>query len=91
MWATGISSIDAKKRVQIATWNIRSLKDTEKMKLLVSEMRRLQINIMGLSEIWIKGNGSLDIEDYTILLSNEEDGSTGKGVGIVIDKRSNTH
>ena len=41
--------IDSKK-LKIGTWNVRNLKDESKLPELLSEMSRLDIDILGISE-----------------------------------------
>ena len=81
------------KKLKIATWNIRSLKETGKQQMLCEEMDRLNINVMGLAETYIKAN------TYTLrptkrnertykLYASDCDDKGRKGVGFLIcDKR----
>ena len=61
--------------MNIATWNVRTLKDEKKIDILLYEMERLKIDILGISEThWNK-----DLPDtfkyghYTIFNSHRQD------------------
>ena len=77
------------KKLKIATWNIRSLKETGKQHMLCEEMDRLNIDVMGLAETYIKANtytlGPTKRNERTYkLYASDCDDKGRKGVGFLI-------
>ena len=59
-WATGVETERrriAKINTMIGTWNVRSLRQSGKMELLVEEMDHLSWHILGIAEMRWKGIG----------------------------------
>ena len=76
---------NAKKTINIGTWNVRSLLGTGKADLLVNEMKRLDWDVIGLAELRWKGQGTLDLDDgCKILFSGAKDQGQA-GVGFLLN------
>lgn len=50
---------------KIATWNVRSLREPDKMHNLLQEIERMGANIMGISQMCWSGIGTLKKDDLT--------------------------
>ena len=69
---------------RIATWNIRSMYQSGKMDNIIMEMKRLNISIMGVCEVWWIGAEKLQSDDVTFIYSCGE--KHQYGVGVFLDK-----
>ena len=69
---------------RIATWNVRSLRVCGKLENMKIEMKRLNIDILGTSEIKWKGKGDFWSDNYRIICSGDKNSNTG--VGIILTK-----
>src|SRR5438132_7956068 len=69
--------------IKIGTWNVRKLTDPGKLNNIKQEMKRLGINILGLSEVRWKGAGEQVQDGYRIIYSGGEEHQ--RGVAIVTD------
>ncbi|XP_029655415.1 craniofacial development protein 2-like [Octopus sinensis] len=56
---------------KIATWNVRGL-SSGKLDIVKSEMRRLNIDLLGISEVHWKNNGCFQSDDFVIYYSGNE-------------------
>ncbi|KAI5715577.1 hypothetical protein M8J77_018806 [Diaphorina citri] len=76
----------AKKQniLKIATWNVRSLGVVGKLENLLIEMKRLSLEIVGISEVRWKNQGDYWNEGYRIIHSGDEKGKNG--VGVILNK-----
>lgn len=75
-----------KNEIRVATWNVRSLFQAGKLNNVTQEMKRLNINILGLSEVRWPGSGSCAAEGGTFYYSGNDDRDHYNGVGIILDK-----
>jgi len=74
-----------KKEVnRIATWNIRLLGVCGKLENIKLEMKRLNIDILGMSETKWKEEGDFWSDDYRVIYSGDKNSNTG--VGIILSK-----
>lgn len=69
---------------RIATWNVRSLFMAGKLANVDAEMSRLQIKILGLSEVRWPGSGKQDTENGVIYYSGGDGPGHQYGVAIMI-------
>ena len=76
------------KTTNIGTWNVRTLKEDFKLIKLLSEMKRLKIDILGVSEThWTKEiEESFEEGQHVILHSCRRDDLHRQGVAIVLSK-----
>lgn len=73
------------KTVRIATWNVRSLY-SGKLENLDAEMHRLNIDIMGLSEVRWSGSGTAKTQNGTLYYSGGDKPKNYYGVGVLLKK-----
>jgi hypothetical protein len=77
--------LSCKTRDKIGTWNVRSMYDG-KLDIVLSEMSRTGIALLGISELrWI-GKGHLQSGEYRILYSGH-DSRKKNGVAVICNKR----
>ena len=70
--------------ITLATWNVRTLHQAGKLENVKQEMRRIGINIMGMSEVRWTDSGLIHSDDMTVIFSG---GKTHmRGVGMILDK-----
>ncbi|GFO50026.1 craniofacial development protein 2-like [Plakobranchus ocellatus] len=73
-----------KDKLNIATWNIRTLLQKGKLENIKQEMERMKFNILGLSEVRWKGAGKITSGGHQIIYSGGTESE--KGVGIIVDQ-----
>lgn len=71
---------------KIATWNVRSIYESGKTHNVIKEMKRLHVQIMGLSETRWPDAGECTIQDHWVYYSGNNDPDHRNGVGIIINK-----
>ena len=71
------------KAIRIGTWNVQTMFQEGKLENIKQEMRRMKINILGLSEVRWQGAGKITSDEFTIVYSRGD--SNQRGVGILID------
>lgn len=72
--------------LSVATLNVRSLNGTGSATLLVKEMVRYHIEMMGLQEIRWTGQGEMIVDEAHVLWSGRQDEIREQGVGLVVSK-----
>ena len=80
--------------VNIGTFNTRTLYDNEnKLELLIKEMSRLNIYVLGISEThWsTEMPESFEIDNYVVIQSSRRDGIHRQGVAFVLHKSITGH
>ena len=83
------SLASAKRTIRIGNWNVRSMFQTGKTVIISREMTKYNISILGISETWWPGCGSLKLNSGELLLfSRTEDGTRRKGVGLLLNKEA---
>ena len=70
--------------MKIATWNVRSM-STGKLQNVDKEMQRLNIDILGISELRWSGSGLINTDHGVIYYSGNLDNRHPNGVGIMIN------
>lgn len=75
------------KTSQMATWNVRSLLQTGKLANAVKEMKRMNIDILGLSEVRWPSAGTLTSEGIQMYYSGGTDNKNRNGVAIMISEK----
>ena len=61
-------SDDVKRNIVIGTWNVRSM-NQGKLEVVKNEMARVNINILGISELKWTGKGEFNSDDHYIYYS----------------------
>ena len=74
-----------KEQYCIGTWNVRSM-NQGKLKVLKQEMARVNIDILGISELKWTGMGEFDSDDHYIYDYGQES-LRRNGVALVVNKR----
>ena len=69
----------------IGIWNVRSM-NQRKLEMVKLEMARVNINILGISELKCTGMGDFDSDDHYIYYSGQES-LRRNGVAIMVNKR----
>ena len=73
------------KVYRLGTWNVRSTRNKEEE--LIREMKRYNLDILGLSETKGRGNGMKVIDGASYVYVGVKEGRARGGVGIVVAKR----
>ena len=74
-----------KEQYCIGTWNVRSM-NQDKLEVVKQEIARVNIDILGISELKWTGMGELNSDDHYIYYCGQE--SLGQnGVAIMVNKR----
>ena len=71
--------------LRIGTWNVRTLKKTGKLHLILHELEEVNVDIAGLSEIRWTGEGHFRSGDSTVIFSGGINGQGG--VAVLLNKR----
>ena len=72
-----------KKRLKIGTWNVRTLYQVGKLDNLIIEMKRMKVDILGISEVRWTGSGILKKDGCQLIYSGKKDVHEN-GVGILL-------
>ena len=76
-----------KEQYCIGTWNVRSMTNgPDKLELVKQEMARLNVNILGISELKWTGMGEFNSDDHYIYYRGQES-LRRNGVAIIVNKR----
>ena len=84
----------AKSRINVGCWNVRSAKQEATQAFLVHEMEKYNIDILCISETRISGSGSIVItapetlHQFHFFYSGVEDNSGLHGVGFIMNQRT---
>ena len=74
-----------KEQYCIGTWNVRSMKQS-KLKVVKQEMARVNINVLGTSELKWTGMGEFNSDDHYIYYCGQES-LRRNGAAIMVNKR----
>ena len=86
MWLVIEARFDAvKEQYCIGTWNVRSM-NPGKLEVVKQEMARVNIDILGISELRWTGMGELNSDDHYIYYCGQES-LRRNGVTIMVNKR----
>ena len=77
-----------KNTLKIGTWNAKSLFRAGKSHNIVKEMRRMNLNILGVSEVRWPGTNQINIDEYTMYYVGNNDPQHYNGVAIILDQTS---
>ena len=73
-----------KEQYCIGTWNVRQM-NQGKLEVVKQEMARVNINILGISELKLTGLGEFNSDDYYIYYCGQES-PRRNGVAIIVNK-----
>ena len=79
------SKVRCKEQYCIGTWNVRSM-NQGKLEVVKQEMARVNVDILGMSEIKWTGMGEFNSDDHYIYYCGQESLSRN-GVAIMVNKR----
>ena len=74
-----------KEQYCIGTWNVRSM-NQDKLEVLKQEMARVNLDILGISELKWAGMGEFNLDDHCIYYFRQES-LRRNGVAIMVNKR----
>ena len=74
-----------KERYHIGTWNVRSLNEGKSL-VVKQEMARVNINILGVSELKWTGMGEFNSDDHYIYYCGQES-LQRNGIALIVNKR----
>ena len=74
-----------KEQYCIGTWNVRSISQ-DKLEVVKQEMARVNIDILGISELKWTGMGEFNSDDHYIYYCGQES-LRRNGIAIIINKR----
>ena len=74
-----------KEQYCIGTWNVRSM-NQGKLEMVKQEMARVNIDILGISELKWTGMGEFNSDDHSIYYCGKES-LIRKGVDLIVNKR----
>ena len=74
-----------KEQYCIGTWNVRSM-NQGKLEVVKQEMARVNINILGISEVWWTGTCEFNSDDHCIYYCGQES-FRRNGVAIIVNRR----
>lgn len=77
--------------LKIGTWNAKSIFEGGKLHNTIQEMKRLNIEIMEISEMRWPGTGECCVDNHTIYYSGKDDRHHRYGVSIIINNRLKPH
>ena len=86
----GTRKREGAKNLPVATWNVRTMNEEGKLNMLVEEMKRFNIGLLGISEThWTEEDeDAFTIDDYTVVASSRRDGMRRQGVALMVDKET---
>lgn len=77
--------------MRIATWNVRTMCQTGKIHNAIKEMKRLNIDILGIRKMRWTGTGKCTVDDHMVYYAGTSDGIYQHGVGAILDKNVAKH
>lgn len=78
--------LQLRRAIRIATWNVRSLIQEGKLRLLGAELERNKVSVCGLSEVWWKGKGHFKTELGHLVIYSGNDDMARQGVAVWLNK-----
>ncbi|XP_072177062.1 craniofacial development protein 2-like [Diadema setosum] len=77
------ATMHLKSKKRIGTWNVRSLYQAGKLANVVLEMKRLKLDVLGMSEVRWPQAGKIKVDGYTMVYSGNRKAHIN-GVGILM-------
>ena len=66
--------LNLRRGVRVGAWNIRSLRQDDRLPLLSRELGKLRVEVAALSEVRRPGSGTISVGGYTYYWSGRSDG-----------------
>lgn len=85
--STDIKKIKQKANIRIGTWNVKTMSQAGKINNAIQEMTRMNLDIVGISEMRWPGSGQNIIADHTVLYSGTTTGVHEQGVGMIMTNK----
>ena len=79
--------LNLRREVRVGAWNIRSLRQDDRLPLLSRELGRLRVKVAALPEVRRPGSGMTSVGGYTYYWSGRSDGHHLQGVAIAVSGR----
>lgn len=74
---------------RICTWNVRSMFQESKIHNTIQEMKRLKIDVMGISEMrWRGKEGKCCVSEHTVYYTGNKDPQHRNGVEVILSKEA---
>ena len=85
-WKGMVSTFGRRQCLQHGTSGVQILQN---LQVITNEMTRLNINILGIAEHWMLGQGRFTMQEGNVMLyAGKERGSRREGVGFILDKEA---
>jgi len=72
--------------IRIGSWNVRTMSRQEKLENIKYVMRRISIQILGLTEVRMKGKGDFVSDDVRLIYSGGA--RRERGVALLLDRQA---
>lgn len=82
--STDICRIRKQEKVRIGSCNVRTMYQTGKIHNAIKEMNRMNISILGISEMRWPDSSNINIDNHKVLYSGTITGTHEHGVGIIL-------
>ena len=79
--------VNLRRSFRVGAWNVRSLRQDERLPLLAKELSRLKVEVAALSEVRRPDSGVASEGGYTFYWSGRSDGHHLQGVAIAISSK----
>ena len=80
-----MQTMNGRQVSRIGNWNVRSLKNKENE--VIRKMERYNLDILGLSETKVRGNGMREINGTKYVYTGVTEGRAKGGVGLIVSER----
>ncbi|KAI0230840.1 hypothetical protein LSAT2_018784, partial [Lamellibrachia satsuma] len=81
------SLLDAKSKLHIGAWNVRTIYDAAKTAQVINEMKSYRLHSLGISESrWTSFDRHVTPTGETILYSGRDDNRQTAGVALILNK-----
>lgn len=81
------AGVNLRRALRVGAWNVLTLADDDRLPCLSGELRRLGVDIVGLSEVRRPYSGEISSGGYTYYWSGCSDGAHLRGVAIAVSGR----
>ncbi|XP_065578676.1 uncharacterized protein LOC136039119 [Artemia franciscana] len=74
--------------MKIGTWNVITLENVYRIDILTNEFKLFELHLLGVSETFIPGVGSMKLGDIEFVYSGRKDGVHRQGVRLMMNKEA---